>query len=447
MNMLLQIRSRLKAIKPDRNAVLIAAVYLFIGGLWVLLTDRFAEAISKNTQTLTTISTYKGWFYVLVTGLLLYWLIHRNNSSLQRDNEQLRTANEDYQEIFDYGPVGIYRSTPDGHLLTVNQKLASMFGYDSPEQMLTSISDIGNQIYKDSARRAGYQKTITGQGFINEFVNEERRKDGSWIWTSTTARVVKDDAGHILYYEGFTIDVTERIRGEQALANAEYKYRSLVEEIPVVIYVASLDHKSIYVSPQIEKFIGFSPEEWLADPELWVKRLHPKDRQRVLEENTNALTDREKYSAEYRMIARDGRTIWIHDEGRILSTSYDLQKQIQGIWQNITERKQIEENLMESEEKFRQAVQTSPDSININRLEDGMYVSINKGFTQIMGYSENDVCGKTSHDLQIWENPEDRIKLVGELRKSGQINNLEAPFRTKSGDVIYGSMSAAVIKS
>ncbi|HEY9152718.1 MAG TPA: PAS domain S-box protein, partial [Anaerolineales bacterium] len=111
----------------------------------------------------------------------------------------------------------------------------------------------------------------------------------------------------------------------------------------------------------------------------------------------------------------------------------------------ITERKLAQNKLQESEEKFRKAFQTSPDSININRLEDGTYVSINKGFTQIMGYSENDVLGKTSLDLQIWESPEDRKKLVDGLKESGQVNNLEACFKAKNGDILYGLMSAAVL--
>ncbi len=72
----------------------ITAIYLLIGGLWILLSDRFAAAVSKDIQTLTTISTYKGWGYVLVTGLLLYWLIHLNNSRLQKENEELQIARE-----------------------------------------------------------------------------------------------------------------------------------------------------------------------------------------------------------------------------------------------------------------------------------------------------------------------------------------------------------------
>ena len=104
-----------------------------------------------------------------------------------------------------------------------------------------------------------------------------------------------------------------------------------------------------------------------------------------------------------------------------------------------------EKTLRESEEKFRKAFTTSPDSININRLDDGMYISINDGYTEITGYSESDVIGKTSLEINIWVNPGDREKLVEGLRKHGQIQNLEAQFRMKDGKIVYGLMSATVI--
>ena len=101
--------------------------------------------------------------------------------------------------------------------------------------------------------------------------------------------------------------------------------------------------------------------------------------------------------------------------------------------------------LFESEEKFRTAFMISPDSININRLDDGMYISINQGFSHMMGYTETDVIGKRSLDLQIWENPADRYELVKRLRKDGFVSNLEARFLRKDGGIKYGLMSAAVI--
>ena len=112
---------------------------------------------------------------------------------------------------------------------------------------------------------------------------------------------------------------------------------------------------------------------------------------------------------------------------------------------NRLRSEQAEKALRESEEKFRKAFYTSPDSVNINRLEDGMYVSINPGFTRIMGYTEEDIIGKTSIEYNIWDNIEDRQRLVDGLRKDGEVTNLEAAFRMKSGDIRYGLMSASMI--
>jgi PAS domain S-box-containing protein len=113
---------------------------------------------------------------------------------------------------------------------------------------------------------------------------------------------------------------------------------------------------------------------------------------------------------------------------------------------DITERKGAEEKMKNSEEKFRKAFVTSPDSININRLDDGLYVEINKGFTQILGFTEDEVIGKTSLELNIWENLTDRNKLVSGLLKNGYVENFEAKFSTKKGEIKNGLMSAAVIE-
>jgi len=113
---------------------------------------------------------------------------------------------------------------------------------------------------------------------------------------------------------------------------------------------------------------------------------------------------------------------------------------------NITDRIRVKEALINSEEKFRKAFYMSPDAVNINRLEDGMYISINPGFTRIMGYTEDDIAGKTSIELNIWVDIKDRQKLVAGLKKDGEVANLEAFFRKKSGDIGFGLMSASVIE-
>jgi len=105
-----------------------------------------------------------------------------------------------------------------------------------------------------------------------------------------------------------------------------------------------------------------------------------------------------------------------------------------------------EAGLPQSEEKFRLAFHTSPDSININRLSDGMYIDINEGFTRLTGYSREDVLGKTSLDLNIWADVRDRERLVDGLRRHGHVENFEARFRRKNGQIGTGLMSARTLR-
>jgi PAS domain S-box-containing protein len=111
----------------------------------------------------------------------------------------------------------------------------------------------------------------------------------------------------------------------------------------------------------------------------------------------------------------------------------------------IVEYKNAIEQLRKSEEKFRLAYMVSPDSININRLSDGMYISVNEGFTKILGYTESESIGRTSIEMNIWVNSEDRMRFVRELETRGYIRNFETRFQSKKGDIVYGLVSASLL--
>lgn len=112
---------------------------------------------------------------------------------------------------------------------------------------------------------------------------------------------------------------------------------------------------------------------------------------------------------------------------------------------DMTVLKEAETKLRESEEKFRLAFHTSPDSINLNRVSDGKYIDVNEGFTTLMGYTREEVIGKTSLELNVWVNPEDRNRLIYGLKTTGYVENLEARFRRKNGQIGIGLMSARVL--
>jgi len=122
-----------------------------------------------------------------------------------------------------------------------------------------------------------------------------------------------------------------------------------------------------------------------------------------------------------------------------------VQRANDSLCQEIAERKIAQETLRVSEEKFRLAFQTSPDSINLNRVHDDMYQDINEGFTKILGYAREEAIGKTSLELNIWDDPKDRERLVTALEREGFVENMEARFHGKNGTNVIGLMSARVL--
>lgn len=151
----------------------------------------------------------------------------------------------------------------------------------------------------------------------------------------------------------------EQRRTTEALGVAEAKYRSLVETAPAVVYLDELDDASstLYISPQIHQLLGYTPEEWIADPGLWVRILHPADRGRATADQEEVYRTGAPWNEEYRMMARDGKVVWVHDLAVLVRDEAGRPLGWQGIWLDITGRKTAEEGLHEALVRERAAVE------------------------------------------------------------------------------------------
>jgi len=194
---------------------------------------------------------------------------------------------------------------------------------------------------------------------------------------------------------------------------------------------------AIDVNAAMARMVGYTREDLLGKNFM---ELFHKDDLAIIRENMG-----KEYAPPYtvRMAKKNGEYFFAEVE------SHNFQKQDE-MWRvsairDITERKRAEEALRESENLFRLTFKSSPDAINLNRLDDGLYVDINDGFTKITGYTRADVLGDTSLTLNIWNDLADRQQLVQELLKKGFVENLETQFRRKDGKLITGLMSARVI--
>ena len=141
--------------------------------------------------------------------------------------------------------------------------------------------------------------------------------------------------------------LAEREQEVRRLQVAEAKYRLLVEQIPVVTYIDAADPESstIYMSPQIEDVLGYAAEEWMADPSMWDRVLHPEDREHVMAEHARTNATGEPFRYEYRLIAKDGRVVWVRDEAALVTDEKGSDRFWQGVMVDITERKRAEEQV------------------------------------------------------------------------------------------------------
>ena len=232
----------------------------------------------------------------------------------------------------------------------------------------------------------------------------------------------------------------------QALLESEEKYRKLIECIPAVTYTARLDETggTLYVSPQVETLWGFSPEEWLADPDLWSKQLHPKDRERVLAEWTHSVTSGEPLLTEYRIMTRDGRVCWGRDEAVIIRNDAGKPLFMHGVVLDITERKHMEEALKDSEEKFRCVVEAANDGICI--VQDAIIKYVNQELANLYGYSVEEIIG-TNFAKYIHPDELEKVKTGYEKHMSGveTTQNYDSAVLNKDGRKIDVNLSTSLL--
>ena len=135
----------------------------------------------------------------------------------KQTEEALQVAEQKYHSIVDNAKEGIFQTTPSGRLLSANPALARLYGYDSSEDLMRNVTDIGRQLYVEPNRRSEFIKAVEAAGTVSDFESQVYRKNGQVIWVEENAHVVRDSKGNVLYYEGSVSNITERKLTQEAL--------------------------------------------------------------------------------------------------------------------------------------------------------------------------------------------------------------------------------------
>jgi sigma-B regulation protein RsbU (phosphoserine phosphatase) len=290
----------------------------------------------------------------------------------KRIETALHRAEEKYRSIFENTVEGIFQTTSDGHYISANAALARIYGFDTPEEVITSLTDIGCQLYVEPGRRGEFVMLMEQHDVVTGFESQVYRKDRSVIWISENVRAVRDRNGKVLYYEGTVEDITERKMGEERLRNSETLYHSLVETLPQNIFRKNLAEQFTFANQRFCQTLGKRLSEILGktDFDFFPAELaakYQKDDQVILETGKTFETVEEN-------IPHQGEKHYVNV---VKTPLYDAQGNIiglQGIFWDITEKKRAEERvrkatleLARSREELRLKNQEMEDDLRMAR--------------------------------------------------------------------------------
>jgi PAS domain S-box-containing protein len=203
-----------------------------------------------------------------------------------------------------------------------------------------------------------------------------------------------------VFLQNSSSDGSPSIPKEDELPNADAKYRTLIEQLPAVVFMVSLDRGSgeAYVSPHIEELLGFSQEEWLEDPIRWYERIHPDDKLRWNTEAAEMFLTAKPLRSVYRVIARSGRVIWFQCEAKMVGGHGGQPSFIHGVAFDVTDLKQAEDALQE-ERNFAAALLDTLGALVVVLDRNGRIVRFNRACERTTGYTFGEVQGQRLEEL------------------------------------------------
>jgi PAS domain S-box-containing protein len=361
------------------------------GHIQDLLTDQPASPrlefrLSKKDGTMIWVETLAS--QIQYHGRPAVKVAYADITERKRVEAKLRQSEERYRSLFDRMLDGVYRSTHEGRFVDISPALVKMFGYSSRQEML-SIKDIKKELYFQPEER-GSHVLDTGKEEVEAY--RMRRKDGSEVWVEDHGHYVHDEQGNVVFHEGILRDITERRKMEaelekhtrhlenlveertRRLRESELELRSTKERLeyviqsnPAVIYSGKplpdlSDWELTFVSDRVVTMLGYEPREFVGHPEFWTSHVHPHGLQ-ANPEVVQTLWRNGHHTFEYQFHHKDGSYRWIREEASASRDSNGKPIEVHGYWTDVTELKQAEQSLIESERRYRELFEALPISL------------------------------------------------------------------------------------
>ena len=354
--------------------------------------------------------------------------------------------------FFDDVVVGIFRSTEEGRYVYANHRLAELYGYDSPAQLIEAIGDIEGQLYVEPEQRDLFLKLIQQQGRIEQFESEIFRKDGSRIWISETARTVRDESGRVLYYEGTVQDIVEQKGAELELRRSELLFHSLVENLPQYIFRKDAAGRFTFANNRFCKELGKTRREIIGKTDF---DFFPVDlANKYREDDIGIMESGESLDTVEEHVVSEVEKSWVHVVKTPIRDETGRCTGVQGIFWDVTQQRETETALAHERDLLRTLLDSIPDRIYF-KDRDSRFLMISRALAKDFGLDDpGEAVGKNDADFFSEEHARLALEdeqailetgqaIIGKTEKEtwsdgrqGWVLTTKMPMRNSTGEIV-----------
>ncbi|WP_420964506.1 PAS domain S-box protein [Bradyrhizobium sp. B120] len=274
-----------------------------------------------------------------------------------------RLAEESYHKLFEASVDGIYVTTPGGALLNANPALARMMGYATPQDLINGIGDIASTVYVDPAAREQYQQLMRRDGTVRDYEYQVRSRDGTALWLSDSATVVRNDEGEVVRYEGTVRDITDQKRAEDAIAEGRRLLQMVIDTVPAVINVKERNLRYVLMNRYMAGIFGIEPQDAIG--QTTAELMSRYGAAKTDENDKRVLSARRElgfYEEEYKDAAGNMRQ-WLVNKLPILDAQGDIEN-IVTVALDIGERKRSEQEMRKARDSAEAALRNLRETQN-----------------------------------------------------------------------------------
>lgn len=350
-------------------------------------------------------------------------------ASLQESEARFRNA-------FEYAPLAMFLVSLEGKILTVNQSASLLFDYTKEELLSLKIAQL-KQNENNLSENYQLEKLKSGQLNFYQKVNRYLGKNQQLIIGLLSVSVVKDEQENPLYFIYQIQDITARQEAEKVKAKLMLRNQSMIQALGDIVYEYSVRQNIINWDGEYTKVLGYSTAEMSNRIKIHLRRIHPQDRPKVVQEFKRAFSENKVFDLEYRLLRHNNSYGWVHNRGIMHGAKKGKPEQIIGIIKDINDQKKAEIALLENEKKLNSFVQTVGTVIMVIS-PDYKILEWNQEAEKIYGYKRDQVMGENYSILFL--NPSDRQEYQEKLQEAlrgKEIRNFESKILTYNGEEKY----------